>query len=109
VLIGLPFLGLAFWPNGVGWMAEKLKIQYNTLALIGVSVFLFLVVFELLTIVSVQERKITTLAQLVGILMEKQKLVEREHVPGALGPQARPEESAPARSDLFAADDQDTA
>ena len=39
LLIGLPFLGLAFWPNGVGWMAEKLKIQYNTLALIGVSVF----------------------------------------------------------------------
>ena len=85
VLIGLPFLGLAFWPDGVGWMAERLKIQYNTLALIGVSVFLFLVVFELLTIVSVQEQKITTLAQLVGILMEKQKLVEREHTPGAAG------------------------
>ena len=41
VLIGLPFVGLAFWPNAVGWMAEKLKIQYTTLALIGVSVFLF--------------------------------------------------------------------
>jgi hypothetical protein len=88
VLIGLPFLGLAFWPDGVGWMAEKLKIQYNTLALIGVSVFLFLVVFELLTIVSVQDQKITTLAQLVGILMEKQKLVEREHAPGAPVPEA---------------------
>ncbi len=81
VLMGLPFLGLAFWPNGVGWIAEKLRIQYNTLALIGVSVFLFLVVFQLLTIVSVQEQKITTLAQLVGILMEKQKLVEPEHSP----------------------------
>ncbi len=89
VLIGLPFLGLAFWPDGVGWLAEKLKIQYNTLALIGVSVFLFLVVFELLTIVSVQEQKITTLAQLVGILMEKQKLVEPEHAPGAV-PEAVP-------------------
>jgi len=90
VLIGLPFVGLAFWPNGVGWMAEKLKIQYNTLALIGVSVFLFLIVFELLTIVSVQEQKITTLAQLVGILMEKQKLVEREHAPGAEAVEDRP-------------------
>jgi len=94
VLIGLPFLGLAFWPDGVGWLAEKLKIQYNTLALIGVSVFLFLVVFELLTIVSVQDQKITTLAQLVGILMEKQKLVEREHAPGASAPETAPTISA---------------
>ncbi len=81
LLLGLPFLALAFWPDGVGWIAEKLKIQYNTLALIGVSVFLFLIVFELLTIVSVQEQKITALAQLVGILMERQNLVEPEHQP----------------------------
>ncbi len=79
VLIGLPFVGLAFWPDGVGWMAEKLKIQYNTLALICVSVFLFLIVFELLSIVSVQDQKITALAQLVGILMEREKLAEPEH------------------------------
>jgi hypothetical protein len=100
VLIGLPFLGLAFWPDGVGWLAEKLKIQYNTLALIGVSVFLFLVVFELLTIVSVQEQRITTLAQLVGILMEKQKLVEREHAPGAEPGEDRPAGSSSPRNDL---------
>ena len=85
VLIGLPFVGLAFWPDGVGWMAEKLGIQYHVLALICVSVFLFLIVFELFTIVSVQDQKITALAQLVGILMEKQKLSEPEHraEPGA--------------------------
>jgi len=47
--------------------------------LFGVSVFLILIVFELLTIVSVQDRKITTLAQMVGILMEHQKLVDRAH------------------------------
>lgn len=81
VLIGLPFVGLAFWPDGVGWMARQLGIQYNTLALICVSVFLFLVVFELLTIVSVQDQKITALAQMVAILMEKQKLAEPEHRP----------------------------
>ncbi|HWE03019.1 MAG TPA: DUF2304 domain-containing protein [Tepidisphaeraceae bacterium] len=83
VLIGLPFLGLAFWPNALGWIAEKLKIQYTTLALIGVSVFLFLIVFELLSIVSVQDQKITALAQLVGILMEREKLADPEHRPGA--------------------------
>ena len=83
VVIGLPFLGLAFWPDAVGWIAEKLKIQYTTLALIGVSVFLFLMVFELLSIVSVQDQKITALAQLVGILMEREKLADPEHRPGA--------------------------
>ena len=95
LLIGLPFLGLAFWPNGVGWMAEKLKIQYNTLAFIGVSVFLFLIVFELLTIVSVQEQRISTLAQMVGILMEKQKLVEPEHAPPQAGGAGSPGSGSP--------------
>ncbi len=77
MLIALPFIGLAFWQDGVAWMAGHLQMQYNTLALICVSVFLFLAVFELLTIVSQQDRKITTLAQMVGILMERQKLDER--------------------------------
>ena len=80
-LLGLPFIALAYWPDAVGWIAHRLNIQYNTLALIGVSCFLILAVFELLSIVSVQEQKITALAQLVGILMEKQNLVEKEHRP----------------------------
>jgi hypothetical protein len=50
-------------------------------------------VFELLTIVSVQDQKITTLAQLVGILMEKQKLAEPEHTPGMEDP-TEPEPAA---------------
>ena len=83
VLIGLPFVALAFWPDGVGWMAEQMHIQYTTLALICVSVFLFFIVFELLSIVSVQDQKITALAQMVGILMEKQKLADPEHRAGA--------------------------
>ena len=81
LLIGLPFVGLAFWPNGVAWMAAQFHIQYNTFALLCVSVFLFLAVFELLTIVSMQDQKINALAQLVAILMEKQKLAEPEHRP----------------------------
>ena len=81
-LLGLPFIGLAFWPDGIGWLADILNIQYNTLTLLGVSCFLILAVFELLSIVSVQDQKITALAQHVGILMEKQKLSEPEHRPG---------------------------
>jgi hypothetical protein len=77
VLIALPFIVLAFWQEGVAWMAERLRVQYNTFAIICIAVFLFLAVFELLTIVSVQDRKITTLTQLVGILMQKQGLNDR--------------------------------
>ena len=85
VLIGLPFVGLAFWPDAVGWMAHQLHIAYPTFALICVSVFLFLMVFELMTIVSVQDQKITALAQLVAIMMEKHKLAEPEHRPPEAG------------------------
>ena len=77
LLIGLPFMLLAFWPDAVGWMAQRLGIQYTTLALICVSVFLFLVVFELLTSVSVQDQKSASLAQMVGILMQQQKQGEQ--------------------------------
>ena len=97
-LLGLPFIALAVWPDAVGWVAQRLNIQYNTLALLGVSCFLILAVFELLSIVSVQEQKITALAQLVGILMEKQKLAEPEHTPGhAVEPQPR---SGPSKNPL---------
>jgi hypothetical protein len=72
VLTGLPFLGLALWPDAIGSLAKLLNIQYFTLALLCVTAFLILMVFELLTIVSSQDRKISTLAQMVGIMMEKQ-------------------------------------
>jgi hypothetical protein len=78
LVLGLPFLLLAFRPTAVGWVAAHLDIQYNTLSLIGVSVFLFLIVFELLTIVSVQDQKINALTQLVAIMMEKQNLADPE-------------------------------
>ena len=79
LLLGLPFLLLAVWPRGVELLARLTHIGESTVMLLGISVFLILIVFELLTIVSVQDRKITTLAQMVGILMENQKLVDRQH------------------------------
>jgi hypothetical protein len=79
LLLGLPFLALAVWPKGIEYLASATHIAESTLMLLCVSVFLILIVFELLTIVSVQDRKITTLAQLVGILMQNQKLVDRQH------------------------------
>jgi hypothetical protein len=78
-LLGLPFLLLAVWPDGAEDLSRLTHIERPTVLLMGVAMFLILVVFELLTIVSTQDRKITTLAQLVGILMEQQKLVDRQH------------------------------
>ncbi|MGA3067898.1 MAG: DUF2304 domain-containing protein [Tepidisphaeraceae bacterium] len=74
---GVPFLVLAVWPSGMGWVAEKLQIEYHTVSLLCVAAFLILMVFELLTIVSLQDRKIATLAQIVGILMEKHGMSDR--------------------------------
>jgi hypothetical protein len=75
--IGTPFLILAAWPNLIGRFAQKVGIEYGTVTLLCMSVFLILMVFELLCIVSLQDRKITTLAQMVGIIMEKHGLTER--------------------------------
>jgi hypothetical protein len=79
MLLGLPFLVLAVWPNGVEFLARVSGMEQKTVMLLSVSIFLILVIFELLTIVSVQDQKITTLAQMVGILMEHQRLVDRQH------------------------------
>ena len=91
LLLGLPFAVLAAWPNAIGSLADLLDIHYQTVTLLCVTGFLTVMVFELLTIVSVQDQKITTLAQLVGILMEKQKLAEPEHTPARQdGPEPEP-------------------
>jgi hypothetical protein len=83
LLLGLPFAVLAAWPNAIGYLADRLDIHYQTVTLLCVAGFLTVMVFELLTIVSLQDQKITALAQYVGILMEKQKLAEPEHTPAA--------------------------
>lgn len=74
---GVPFLGLALWPDAMGILARSVHIEYGTLSLLFVAGFLLLMVLELLSIVSQQDRKITTLAQMVGILMEKQEFSAR--------------------------------
>src|SRR6476661_4231245 len=73
IFIGTPFLVLAMFPNALGSFAKYVQIPYQTVALLCVTAFFLLMVLELLTIVSQQDRKITTLAQMVGILMSKQE------------------------------------
>jgi hypothetical protein len=92
LFLGVPFLVLAVWPGGVEWLARLLGMAYYTAMLLCVSAFLILTVFELLTIVSQQDRRISTLAQGVAILMEKQKELEGRMAPK----QAAAAEEAPA-------------
>ena len=79
LLAGVPFLILAMWPPAIGWLAGKLQIDYHTASLLCVMAFLILMLFEIFTIVSLQERKIATLAQIIGIMMEKQRM--SDHLP----------------------------
>jgi len=80
VLLGLPFFVLAVWPSIIGRMAHFLHITYGTVSLLCVLAFLLLMIFELLTIVSQQDRKIDTLAQIVGIIMERHGMNDRPPV-----------------------------
>lgn len=70
-LLGLPFIGLAAWPNAVGYLAARMGIEYPTVLLLAVTTFFLLMNFKLLSIVSVQDRKITSLAQNLAILLSE--------------------------------------
>ena len=67
----VPFLALAAWPNAVGWIAGRLGIEYHTVLLLTVTTFFLVMNFKLLAIVSVQERRIACLAQLLALLTRK--------------------------------------
>ena len=70
---GLPFLALAAWPDAVGLLGQAMQIDYRTVIILCLAAFTIVAVFNLMSIISVQERRITTLAQMVGILMEERK------------------------------------
>ncbi len=71
VAVGVPFLALAVWPDAIGWLSTRLGIEYQTVLLLAVTTFFLLLNFKLLSIVSVQERRIMSLAQMVAIMAQK--------------------------------------
>ena len=71
VAVGVPFLALAVWPDAIGWLSGRLGIEYQTVLLLAVTTFFLVMNFNLLSIVSIQERRITSLAQMVGIMAQK--------------------------------------
>ena len=70
---GLPFGVLGFWPDGVLFLQNLLRIEKPTLLALCIAVYFLLTTFELLSIVSVQERKIDTLAQMMGIMQHQRR------------------------------------
>jgi hypothetical protein len=82
LFMGLPILLLAVWPRGIGILGEILHIQYTTVAMLIAAALGILMVLEFLTIVSLQDRKIAALAQIVGILMEKHGMSGHSAAPG---------------------------
>ncbi len=69
----LPFVTLAVWPDGIVAVSDFLGIEKSTLLVMALSIFALLMIFELLKIVSVQDRKITRLAQETALLREELK------------------------------------
>lgn len=69
VLTGAPFLIFAVWPDLIVLASDALQIEKPTLLILCVTTYFVLTTFALLSIVSVQDRKIDTLGQMMGILM----------------------------------------
>ncbi len=80
LLIGMPFLTLAVWPDALRRLADLTNMPYHTVMILCLTGFLLLILFELLSIVSVQERRLATLAQMVSILLEERRGAGRQGV-----------------------------
>ena len=68
---GLPFLILSIWPDGIVWLSEQMQMEKPTLMVFALGAFTILLLLKLFSIISVQQRQITTLAQSVGILQDQ--------------------------------------
>jgi len=71
LFVGLPFLVLAFWPDAVLVISDLLDIEKPTLLILAMGMFLLLLLFKLTSIISVQDRRINSLTQLLAILTEE--------------------------------------
>lgn len=67
-ITGLPFLFFALWPDAIVEVSQFLEIEKATLLILCVATYFILTTFELLSIVSTQDRKLDTLGQEVAIL-----------------------------------------
>ncbi len=68
MFLGLPFLVLAVWRDGMGILAQWLHVDYRTLTILMVTTFMVIMNLKMLSLLSVQEKKINELAQRLGVL-----------------------------------------
>ena len=73
LFLGLPFFGLAAWPDAVGYVGALLGIEYQTVMLLIVTTFFLVMNFKLLSMVSNQERRIICLAQMIAMLRQREQ------------------------------------
>ncbi len=92
---GLPFIVLSIWPRGIELASMWLQIEHPTVITLALGLFLLIVVFKLMSIISVQDRRISALAQHVAILMEKQNLIDGRF-PGVADASAQREAAGPS-------------
>ena len=88
VLVGvaIPFLALAIWPQLIERVASWLSIEYGTVMLVGVTAFFLVMLIEMLSVISVLERKVSVLAQMVAILNDDRGCVDRRETKEPLSP-----------------------
>ena len=67
-VLGVPFLALAVWPDAIVWIEQTLRIEKPTVMVFALGTFTILLIFKLLSVVSIQERRITTLAQRLAMI-----------------------------------------
>jgi len=73
VFLGLPFLVLAVWRDAMGQLAAWLDVDYRTLAILMVTTFVVVMNLKMLSLLSVQERKINELAQRLAVMTERKR------------------------------------
>lgn len=94
---GLPFLLLAVWPDGIVWLSGKMQMEKPTLMVFALAAFTILLLLKLFSIISVQQRQITTLAQNVGILQDQLKTIAPKDASPDMPAQSSPRsDDAPA-------------
>ena len=67
-LLGIPFLVLAIWPDAIVWLENTTRIEKPTIMVFALGTFTILLIFKLLAVVSLQERRITALTQSLAML-----------------------------------------
>lgn len=89
-ITGLPFLILAIWPDGIIWLSNQMQMEKPTLMVFALAAFTILLLLKLFSIISVQQRQITTLAQTMGIIQDQLSSIDPKNASSDMPAQSFP-------------------